>query len=172
MKKTRKTPYDAPLSKIFVDAGLDVAVILLISCVAVYLLMLYIGYDALQRGRLMIFCVIGSILCAYLPASISLFRTRKQERILGIRWKDRTDNRRPMQERDWYLSFDRGGFILYHRAYIKRILGSFEETITTDLGHENVRCVRFEDITGKLHVIRFSSGTARGHFLQWAQRKS
>lgn len=93
---------------------------------------------------------------SYALPMVSLLKVWRQERILGVYWKDRTDQNRPIQNRDWYLSFERAGFLLYHRTYIQRIVNTQEIEQTTDWGREKLYCMRFEDIIGKKHTIKFS----------------
>lgn len=170
-KKKQKSAYDASLSKIFFWSGVDVFVSLLIVCAAIGAIMFFYRRSDPEAGNIMLFCLAMVVLCAYGLPLLSLFRVFRQERILGISWKDRTDCNRPAWERDWYLTYNRGGFLLCHRAYIQRILNMRVIEQTTDLGREKVHCVIFEDIRGKKHTVKFSSASAAGEFRQWYAKR-
>lgn len=173
MKHTKKerTLYDDSLLKIFIKSGSTVFIFLLIVFTAIYFLMLYKGYMASERIKLMKFCFVLTVLCSYGPATISMFKVWRQERTLGIYWKNRTDRDRPVQERDWHLDYDRGGFILCHRAYIKRILRSKMEKEITRFDRGMVYCMMFEDINGKKHTLKFSSKDGQQGFRQWYEKQ-
>lgn len=172
-KKKAKSIYDDSLAGIFFKAGITVFVFLMIGCILLLFFALY-RRDVYPDGmKLTRFCFLFATICSYGPAVLSLAKVWRQERLLGIRWKDRNDHDRPEWERDWYLDYDRGGFLLCHRAYIDHILGSGEET---EYGHNGGRakvfCVMFEDIAGKQHTLRFSSASLKRKFLLWYEKRS
>lgn len=172
-KKKAKTNYDDSLAGIFFKAGITVFVVLLIGCIVLFFFMLYRRNVYPDGMKLVRFCFMFAVICSYGPAVLSLFKVWRQERMLGIYWKDRNDHDRPVWERDWYLDYDRGGFLLCHRAYINRILGAKEETEYGDHGARGkVFCVIVEDISGKQHTLRFSSPSLKRNFLQWYQKRS
>lgn len=166
-KQKAKDSYEAPLFKIFLWSGLDVFVALLMVCAVIGVLIFVYRRQDFDGIKLMCFCLALTVLCAYGLSLLSLLRVWRQEHILGIYWKNRTDGGRPMEERDWYLAYNRGGFLLYHRAYIQRILDASVVEQTTDLGRETVHCLRFEDISGKKHTLKFSSSREQKRFQQW-----
>lgn len=120
----------------------------------------------------MLWCFLMAASVSYALPMVSLLKVWRQERILGVYWKDRTDQNRPIQNRDWYLSFERAGFLLYHRTYIQRIVNTQEIEQTTDWGREKLYCVRFDDKIGKMHTIKFSSADEQNRFLQWYQNQA
>ncbi len=170
-RKQKKTIYDDSLARIFFKAGMTVFVVLMLCCIVLFFVLLY-RRDVYPDGmKLTRFCFAFAVVCSYGPAVIGLFKVWHQERMLGIAWKDRNDQDRPAWERDWYLDYDRGGFLLCHRAYIQRILGAKEETEYGDYGgRRKAYCVIFEDIAGKQHTLRFSSAVLKRNFLQWYQK--
>ncbi len=171
-KKKAKTAYYDSLPRIFIWAGFDVFISLLIICVGVGLIaFLYNRLDT-DGIKLMLWCFLMMVLFSYAPPMMSLLKVWRQEHILGVYWKDRTDQDQPVQERDWYLAYNRGGFLLCHRAYIQHILGEKVITESTDLGHQDVYCLRFEDICGKKHTVKFSSAGERKQFQQWYKKQA
>lgn len=174
MKHTQKerTLYDDSLLKIFIKSGSTVFTILLIAFTMIYFLMLYKGYMASERIKLVKFFSLFTVLCSYGQAALCMFKVWRQERTLGIYWKDRADRNRPVQEREWYLDYDRGGFILCHRAYIKRIIASKAERENARFGNGTVYCVMFEDINGKQHTLKFSSSDGQEAFRRWYERQT
>ena len=172
-KKKAKTTYEDSLAEIFFKAGITVFVFLLIGCIVLFFFMLYRRNVYPDGMKLVRFCFVFAAICSYGPAVFSLFKVWRQERMLGIYWKDRNDHDRPVWERDWYLDYDRGGFLLCHRAYINRILGAKEETEYGNYGGRGkAYCVIFEDIAGKQHTLRFSSASLKRKFLLWYQKRS
>lgn len=165
-------PYHDSLPKIFLKSGSTVFVILLIGCVALYFALLYCGWPAAERVKLTGFCFVFSVLCSYVPAVIGMFKVWQQQRTLGINWKDRNDHDRLAWERDWYLNYDRGGFILCHRDYIKRILGSHKEVEYNDYSRGTAHCVVFEDVNGKRRTLRFSSPSEEKSFRRWYKKQA
>lgn len=171
-KEEHKSIYYDSLSRIFVWSGFDMFVIMLIACVVIGMIVFFYNRLDSEGIKLMVFCLAMVVPCSYGLPMLSLFNVWRQERILGIYWKDRTDYNRPVQERDWYLACNRGGFLLYHRAYIQRILNAQVVEETTDLGRANVYCVKFEDIRGKTHTVKFSSSGEQKQFQQWYNKQA
>lgn len=170
-KKKVKTAYDDSLPRIFVRSGFDMLVIMLMTCVLLGLIAFFCDRLDSDGIQLMLFCLAMVLPFSYGLPVLSLFSVWRQERILGIYWKDRSDNDRPEWERDWYLSYDRGGFILCHRAYIKRIIGSQEKVEIGSFDSGTVQCLRFEDISGKKHTVKFSSSDGEQNFRRWYEKR-
>lgn len=173
-KQKRKVPkyYHKPLSRIFIWAGFDLFICMLILCVFVgLLLMVYQRLDA-DGIKLLIFCFVLSMIFSYFLPLCSLIQVWRQERLLGIRWNDHIACDRSSPEQDWYLAYNRGGFLLYHRDYIQCLLNSQVVEQPTDLGRETVYCLRFEDIQGKKHTIKFSSLQDLKQFRQWYENEA
>ncbi len=169
-KKKGKTAYDESLPRIFIWSGFDVFVSLLIICVGLGLIAFFCNRLDVDGIKLMPWCFLMVVSVSYALPMMSLLKVWRQERILGVYWKDRTDQDRPAQERDWYLAYNRGGFLLCHRAYIQHILGAKVIRESTDLGHQDVYCLSFEDICGKKHTLKFSSSNERKQFQQWYKK--
>lgn len=170
-KKKTKTAYNTSLAGIFIWSGLDVFVFLFLFYLVLGLVAFFsnrLNQDGLQL-MLLFFAVV--VLCSYGLPVLSLFKVWRQEHILGIYWKNRTDCDKPQYERDWYLRYDRGGFILCHRAYIRRILGNREQTENGKLERRKVYQVLFEDIKGKKHTLNFSDADARQDFRRWYKKQ-
>lgn len=123
------------------------------------------------RNKNILFCLALVIPGSYGIPFISLLKVWKQERRLGIYWKDRTDYDRPEWERDWYLTCDRGGFILYHRNFIRRIVGRQVETEIAEHARGKVYYVMYEDIDGKTHKLKFSSDSLASEFQYWFKKQ-
>ena len=81
-------------------------------------------------------------------------------------------NHLPEWKRDWYLICDRGGFILEHRSYIKRIIGCREETERADHARGKVYYITFEDIDGKKHTLKFSYESWALEFQKWFEKQT
>lgn len=170
-KKTEKTIYDDSLAKIFVWSGLSVFVFLLVIGVAVALIMFFCGRMNSDGIKLLLLWLVITILSSYGLPMLSLFKAWQQERSLGIYWKDRTDHDLPMWERDWYINYDRGGFIFCHRKYINCILGSKVKSENGRYERGKVYCVLFEDINGKTHTLKFSSASQEKNFKRWYKKQ-
>lgn len=159
--------YDSSLSTIFFRAGFDTFLILVIACVVLGLIAFFFDWVDSDGFQLVLGCFLMAVPISCVLPLISLLKTRQQEHILGIYWKDRTDFKRSAPERDWFCSYNLGGFVLLHRNYIQRILGSRVVEQTSDLGREKVYHVMYEDIRGKRHTIKFSSANEQKKFQQW-----
>lgn len=170
-KKRKKTSYDDSLPRIFLWSGFDVFVIMLITCTVLgFIIFFYRRLDS-DGIKLILFCLAMVVPFSYGLPMISLIKVLRQELRLGVYWKDRNDYERPVWERDWYLVYDRGGFILCHRAYIKRILGTKVESEITSFINGVVYCVMFEDINGKKCILKFSSVSLEQNFRQWYKKR-
>ena len=172
-KKEKKTIYDDSLSGIFFHSGLMLFVMLLIACAAIGAVVFFTRRSDYKEGiKLIFFCLLMVIPCSYLLPLASLIKVWKQERSLGIYWKNRTDQELPEWERDWYLTCDRAGFILVHRAYIRHMKGSKAEI--EDTGSYNrgkAYCAVFEDMNGKIRSLKFSSESVEKEFQQWYKKE-
>ena len=82
-----------------------------------------------------------------------------------------TDYDRPEWERDWYLTCDRGGFILYHKKFIRRIVGRQVETEIAEHARGKVYYVVYEDVDGKIRKLKFSSDSLASEFLHWFKKQ-
>lgn len=171
-KEKHKNIYDDSLSTIFVWSGFDVLVIMLIACVIVGMIAFFCNRLNAEGIKLMLWCFLMVVPVSYTLPMMSLLKVWRQERILGLYWKNRTDQDRPVQERDWYLACNRGGFLMCHRVYIQCILNSWVVEQTTDWGREKVYCLRFEDVTGKKHTLKFSSSDELKRFQQWYKKQA
>ena len=166
-----RTIYDASLSGIFFWSGLTVFVILLLACAVIGVTVFFSRRSDPEGIKIVLFCFALVVPCSYGIPFISLLKVWKQERRLGIYWKDRTDYDRPEWERDWYLTCDRGGFILYHRNFIRRIVGRQVETEIAEHARGNVYYVVYEDVDGKIRKLKFSSDSLASEFLHWFKKQ-
>ncbi|MFR3184389.1 MAG: hypothetical protein ACLTVV_00990 [Ruminococcus sp.] len=163
-----RTIYDDSLLRIFIRSGMLVFGFVVFACIVVAGLFIYRGDSVSETIKFTLFLLGGGIVLSYGSPLISLWKVWKQERVLGVQWKERTDQKRPARERDWYLTYDRGGFILIHRAYMKGIKGSRVEI--EDTGSYNkgkVYRLIFEDINGESHSLKFSSDSEEEEFRRW-----
>ena len=127
-----RTIYDESLFRIFLWSGFPIFMILLFACVAISGIVFIYRHSDPEGVKIIIFCFAVLIPVSYGSPFVSLFKAWKQQHKIGIFWKERTDHHLPEWKRDWYLICDRGGFILEHRSYIKRIIGCREETERAD----------------------------------------
>ena len=111
--KREKIIYDDSLTRIFLWSGFTMFMLLLIVCIIIGITVLFYRRSDSEGIKIILFCLALVIPGSYGIPFISLLKVWKQERRLGIYWKDRTDYDRPEWERDWYLTCDRGGFILW-----------------------------------------------------------
>lgn len=111
-----RTVYDASLSGIFFWSGLTVFIILLLACAVIGVTVFFSRRSDPEGIKIVLFCFALVVPCSYGIPFISLLKVWKQERRLGCCWKDRTDHDLPKWERDWYLDYDRGGFMLCHET--------------------------------------------------------
>ncbi len=168
--KRRRTAYDDSLFRIFLWSGFDVLICLLSACGLIALIAHFSHRMTKDIQNLIIWCFVLTLPLSYFMPLVSLLKARKQERILGIFWKDRTDSHRPVCDRDWFLSFDLGGFLLCHRSYIQEILGFREVEQTTSNGRSTTYYVVCRNIQGKTCKFKFSSLYTQNNFLQWYGR--
>lgn len=166
-----RTIYDASLSGIFFLSGLTVFIILLLACAVIGITVFFSRRSDPEGIKIVLFCSALVVPCSYGIPFVSLLKVWKQERRLGIYWKDRTDHDLPKRERDWYLGCDRGGFILYHRDYIKRITDYREEIEIAENARGKVHSVLYEDIDGKKHKLKFSCESSAKEFQKWFEMK-
>lgn len=171
-KNKEKTIYDRSLSGIFFWSGITVFVIMLIACMFIGGLVFFYRRSDPEGIKIILFCLALTLPCSYGIPLISLFKVWKQERRLGIYWKDRTDCNRPEWERDWYLDCDRAGFILCHRAYIRHVIGSRVDTEIAEHARGEVHCVLYEDIDGKIHTLKFSDDSLARKFQRWFEKQA
>lgn len=167
-----RTIYDDSLPRIFLWSGFTVFVILLIACVIIGAVIFFSHYNLDEGRKIILACLALAVPGSYGLPLISLIKVWNQERALGIYWKDRTDQERPEWERDWYLSYERGGFILIHRAYIQCITGSKEELEDTgSYAKGSVYHTAYEDINGTRHLLNFSSESGSEEFQKWYKKQ-
>lgn len=169
--KREKTIYDDSLTRIFLWSGFTMFIILLIVCIIIGATVLFYRRFDSEGIKIILFCLALVIPGSYGIPLFSLFKAWRQERRLGIYWKDRTDYDRPEWERDWYLTCDRGGFILCHRNYIKRIVGRQTETEIAEHARGKVYYVMYEDMDGKTHKLKFSSDSLASEFQYWFKKQ-
>lgn len=171
-EKKRKSIYNYSVGKLFWISGIQVLVIMLICEAVLAGAAMFSGYKDLA-AILILFFIIG-LFAAYVMPLISLCRLFGQQRAAGIKYKNRTDFDKPENERDWFVRMDRGGFVVFHRTYIKRIIRSVkEEEREVDPGGYSptvdVYILYFEDICGQERKIRFSSEGHLHDFMKWYQ---
>ena len=169
--KREKTIYDDSLTRIFLWSGFTMFIILLIVCIIIGATVLFYRRFDSEGIKIILFCLALVIPGSYGIPLFSLFKAWRQERRLGIYWKDRTDYDRPEWERDWYLTCDRGGFILCHRNYIKRIVGRQTETEIAEHVRGKVYYVMYEDMDGKIRKLKFSSDSLASEFQHWFKKQ-
>ena len=166
-----RTVYDASLSGIFFWSGLTVFIILLLACAVIGVTVFFSRRSDPEGIKIVLFCFALVVPCSYGIPFISLLKVWKQERRLGICWKDRTDHDLPKWERDWFLDYDRGGFILCHRDYIIRITVYREEMEIAENARGKVHYVLYEDIDGKKHKLKFSCESFAREFQKWFEKQ-
>lgn len=175
MKNNRgreRTIYDESLFKIFLWSGFPMFMILLIACVVVSGIVFIYRRSDPEGIKIIIFCFAALIPFSYGIPFISLLKVWKQQHRIGIFWKDRTDYHLPEWEREWYLTYDRGGFILEHRNYIKQIIGCREKTEIAEHARGKVYHIIFEDIDGKKHTLKFSYEPWAWEFQKWFEKQA
>ena len=99
--KREKTIYDDSLTRIFLWSGFTMFIILLIVCIIIGATVLFYRRFDSEGIKIILFCLALVIPGSYGIPLFSLFKAWRQERRLGIYWKDRTDYDRPEWERDW-----------------------------------------------------------------------
>ena len=167
-----RTIYDESLFRIFLWSGFPIFMILLFACVAISGIVFIYRHSDPEGVKIIIFCFAVLIPVSYGSPFVSLFKAWKQQHKIGIFWKERTDHHLPEWKRDWYLTCDRGGFILEHRSYIKRIIGCREETERADHARGKVYYITFEDIDGKKHTLKFSYESWALEFQKWFEKQT
>lgn len=145
-------------------------IIMLIICIIIGGIVLVYRRSDPEGIKIILFCLALVMPCSYGIPLFSLFKAWEQERRLGIYWKDRIDHDPPEWERDWYLTCDRGGFILCHRNFIRRIVGSQVETEIAEHARGKVYYVVYEDIDGKTRKMKFSSDSLASEFQNWYKK--
>ena len=170
--KREKTIYDDSLTRIFLWSGFTMFMILLIACIIVGAAVLFYRRSDPEGIKIILFCLVLTVPGSYGIPLYSLFKTWRQERRLGIYWKERTDYDRPEWERDWYLICDRGGFILCHRNFIRRIVGRQVETEIAEHARGKVYDVVYEDVDGKTRKLKFSSDSLASEFQNWFKKQA
>lgn len=171
-EKREKTLYDASLAGIFFWSGFTMFIILLMACITISFIVLVYRRSDPEGIKIILFCLALVVPCSYGIPLFSLIRVRMLERKLGVYWKDRTDQNRPEWERDWYLTCDRGGFILCHRNYIRDIHGYRIEEEIAEHARGKVCHVLYEDMDGKKRELKFSSASLAAEFQKWFQKQA
>lgn len=98
--KRENTIYDDSLTRIFFWSGFSVFIIMLIACVFIGAAVFFYRRSDSEGVKIILFCLALVVPCSYGIPFISLLKVWKQERRLGVYWKDRTDQNRPEWERD------------------------------------------------------------------------
>lgn len=172
--KNYKKPslYDDSLGKLFCKSGMIDLIILAFAELMILFVCIYRGLDKQDTPVLLLLMWVFGMVVFYLRPMISFFQVLRQQAAIGIRWRDRTDFDKPEHERDWCVMFDGGGFLLYHRNYIRKILRTVKEDQRSGDNHtrEQWYTLFFEDITGKQRKIKFSSNTLEREFRKWYKR--
>ena len=166
----RKTSYyEYSLWKLYWKSGLIGAILWGIAVVAVFVIGLFCRYETKEGLKLMAFMAVLGLVILYAYPTACMIRTLKQQAAIGIRWKDRREYDGEEMKREWYASLDGGGFLLYHRSYIKKIQRTVREDATDGEGHSRgkIYVLSFEDIQGKIRKIKFSSGSIEKEFRTW-----
>ena len=174
-KNYKKTSlYDDSLGKLFWKSGMIGLIILAFAELIILFVCIYSGYDKQDTPVLLLLMWAFGMVFLYLRTILSLLQVLRQQATIGIRWRDRADFDKPEYERDWYVMFDGGGFLLYHRNYIQKILRTLKEYQRSGDNHtrEQWYTLFFEDITGKQRKIKFSSTALERDFRKWYKREN
>nr|WP_294495162.1 hypothetical protein [uncultured Mediterraneibacter sp.] len=170
-EKKRNSIYHYSIGRLFWISGIKVLVIVLISEIVIAGIAAFSGYKDLVAILILLF--IAGVFAAYVMPLLSLCRLFGQQEAIGIKYKNRTDFDKPENEREWFVCMDRGGFAVFHRTYIKRIIRSVkeEEKAYTDAysPKEDVYILYFEDISGRERRIKFSGDWYLHDFIKWYQ---
>lgn len=164
--------YNYSLGKIFWKSSVMMLICMAVATVLISIVLLFSGRtDYEDMIKLLAFWVLLALVLSFTAPILSLLRTFEQEAIIGIKYKDRTDFQKDKNERDWYIDFVRGGFILYHRNFVKKILRTLKEEEIA-YGNENIERTKiyvlfFEDVHGKKRKITFSSTSEEQAFRKW-----
>jgi len=162
--------YEDSLGKIFWKSSVPM-LILGFVCMAIIFIVLLFARRWEDMMEILAFFALLMLFIVFIPPILSLLRTLEQEAALGIKYKNRADFNKDKNERDWYVDFVRGGFVLYHRNFIKRIIRSVrDEEIAYANGNRvrsNVYILSFEDMNGKKRKIKFSTKSEEQAFRAW-----
>ena len=171
--KKKTLLYEYSLWRLFWQSGLTGMIIWAFAEVAIVFVCIYKGFHMKEHSILLLFMWVFGLVVFYTRPIISLFQVFQQQAAIGIRWRDRTDFDKEEHLRDWYVIFDGGGFLLYHRNYIKKILRTVKEEQTDGDGHSRGHwyALCYEDVTGKQRKIKFSSTAWEKEFRKWYKQK-
>lgn len=162
--------YEYSLGKIFWKSSV-LMLILGFVCMAIIFIVMLFARRWEDMLEILAFFALLMLFIVFIPPILSLLRTLEQEAALGIKYKNRADFNKDKNERDWYVDFVRGGFVLYHRNFIKRIIRSVrDEEIAYANGNRvrsNVYILSFEDMNGKKRKIKFSTKSEEQAFRAW-----
>ncbi len=162
--------YEDSLGKIFWKSSVPM-LILGFVCMAIIFIVILFARRWEDMMEILAFFALLMLFIVFIPPILSLLRTLEQEAALGIKYKNRADFNKDKNERDWYVDFVRGGFVLYHRNFIKRIIRSVrDEEIAYANGNRvrsNVYILSFEDMNGKKRKIKFSTKSEEQAFRAW-----
>lgn len=162
--------YEYSLGKIFWKSSV-LMLILGFVCMAIIFIVMLFARRWEDMMEILAFFALLMLFIVFIPPILSLLRTLEQEAALGIKYKNRADFNKDKNERDWYVDFVRGGFVLYHRNFIKRIIRSVrDEEIAYANGNRvrsNVYILSFEDMNGKKRKIKFSTKSEEQAFRAW-----
>lgn len=162
--------YEYSLGRIFWKSSVPMLIFGFVCMAIIFIVMLFARRWE-DMGKILAFFALLMLCVVFIPPVLSLLRTLEQEAALGIKYKNRADFNKDKNERDWYIDFVRGGFVLYHRNFIKRIIRSVrDEEIAYANGNSirsNVYILSFEDINRKKRKIKFSAKSEEQAFRVW-----
>lgn len=114
--------YSLSVRQLFVQSGIQVLVILLIAGALLVVLGLIVGYPVSEMATLLPVFGAAALVCSYLKPAVSWFKLKEQEAVLEKHYRDRDDFEKKRTEREWYVNIQGGGFLVYHRDYIQKLL--------------------------------------------------
>jgi hypothetical protein len=162
--------YEYSLGRIFWQSSVPM-LILGFVCMAIIFIVMLFARRWEDMGKILVFFALLMLCVVFIPPILSLLRALEQEAALGIKYKNRADFKKDKNERDWYVDFVRGGFVLYHRNFIKRIIRSVRDKeiayVNGNSVRSNVYILSFEDINRKKRKIKFSAKSEEQAFRAW-----
>ncbi len=171
--KRKMELYEYSLWQLFWKSGLTGFMIFAFAEIIILFVCLYNGYNSKDIVFLLKFMNVFALVVFYARPLFCLFQVIKQQSVTGIYWKNRNDFHREEDQREWFVRFDGGGFILYHKSYIGKILRTIKEDVMDGDGYARGTCyiLNFEDITGKQRKIKFCDRIYEVEFRKWFGKK-
>lgn len=78
---------------------------------------------------------------------------KEEERILGVRYKDRNDYDKAQEERDWFVCEAMDSFCILHRDFIKEVRSIHHNKVNGSYRY----VLTFQDIANNVHTITFKN---------------